>query len=934
MIGENPTEAQTRKRYIDRSLEKAGWILSDRTKVIEEFEIKGTGAGKYRIRQKERGLNPPGYSDYLLLDRAQKPLAIVEAKRTSRDPREGEQQAEDYADGIKEKFDIDPFIFMTNGYEIYFWNRQRWAPAMVHGFFTANELERLRHQNLFRQDLHTVTINPKIIDRDYQLEALKRVYKGLGKSRRKFLLVMATGTGKTRTAMALIDVLLRAGWAQKVLFLVDRDVLFKQAWHDGFKKYLPEESRGQIRYGIIDTGKRLFVATIQSMNECFHKVSPGFFDVVISDECHRSIYNKWRDVSSYFHAIKIGLTATPADYIDRDTFAFFNCIEKVPTFNYPYNTAVNEKYLIDFWPPYAAQTNFQIQGIKGDELPPEVQDQLRIEGHDPDTINFEGTDLEKKVTNIGTNESLVTEFMDVCIKDDTGTLPGKSIIFAVSHKHALRIRDIFDRLYPEYKGRLVAVIDSKMERPDKLIEKFKMESYPRVAISVDMLDTGVDVREIVNLVFAKPVFSKIKFWQMIGRGTRKLEPDEIKPWCTQKDRFLIIDHWNNFERFDMKPEGKAPPTQAAIPVKIFRIRLKKLKIFQTEKDTTNFNKTKDEIIEDISSLPENSVTVMENHRNIDKAVSDQVWQYFDDKSLHFLDQEIAPLMRFKTDVNINQAQFLLKAEQLSLAVLQENSKEIEHNKDAIIDSLKHLPMNLSSVQAKDVHIRTVLADGFWENLDYTKTEYIKENLTDIMKHKLPDANAILQLNLDDLIIKRAWIEFGPSGEGDYVVSYREKVEKRILELVNSDPVLNKIKNDITITELDLANLEATLNSPELYIQEENLRKAFDQPYGTFIQFVKSLLGKYKFPDPEELIKSSFQSYIVERNNLNPLSAEQIRFLRTIKNVFTRKKHIEYDDLFEPPFTQFGTDAATRLFTEEELIQVIGVFNSIPLRKSA
>jgi type I restriction enzyme R subunit len=931
MIGQDLTEAQTRKKYIDELLEKAGWPLHDHSKIIEEFEIAGTGRG---VRQKQLDLNPPGFSDYLLLDRYQKPLAVVEAKRTSRDPREGEQQAEDYADGIRKKFDIDPFIFMTNGYDIWFWNRQRYAPAMIHGFFTMEDLERQRHQNLFRKDLHTVAINPKIIDRDYQIEALKHIYDGLEKSKRKFLLVMATGTGKTRTAMALLDVLLRSGWAQKVLFLVDRDVLFQQAWHDGFKKYLPEESRAQIRGGTIETGKRLFVATIQSMNECFYKVSPGFFDVIISDECHRSIYNKWRDVLSYFYAIQIGLTATPADYIDRDTFTFFNCIDKVPTFNYPYDTAVNDGYLVDFGKAYAAQTNFQIQGIKGYELPPEVQEQLRIEGHDPDTINYEGTDLEKKVTNVGTNESLVREFMDFCRKDDTGTLPGKSIIFAVSHKHALRICDIFDRLYPEYKGRLVKVIDSKMERPDKSIEKFKMEGFPRVAISVDMLDTGVDVREVINLVFAKPVFSKIKFWQMIGRGTRKLDPDEIKPWCTHKDKFLIIDHWNNFERFDMKPEGELPSTEVAIPVKIFRIRLKKLEYFQSKKDQDNFDKTKAEIIADINALPENSVTVMENRRNIDKALSDQVWQYFDDKSLQFLDQEIAPLMRFKTDVNIHQMQFLLKAEQLSLTVLQKNSEEIARNKDTIVDSIKHLPMNLSAVQAKEVHIRTVLADGFWENLDYARTEYIKEHLTDIMRHKLPDENAILQLNLDDLIIKREWIEFGPQGEGDYVASYREKVEKKILELAGSHPVLNKIKDDIPITDLDLANLEATLNSPELYIQEENLRKAFNQPYGTFIQFIKSILGKYTFPDPEALINSAFQTYVVERNNQQPLSKEQILFLRTIKNVFAQKKHIEYEDLFEPPFTQFGTDAATRLFTEEELKKVIGVFNSIPLQKSS
>jgi type I restriction enzyme R subunit len=413
-----------------------------------------------------------------------------------------------------------------------------------------------------------------------------------------------------------------------------------------------------------------------------------------------------------------------------------------------------------------------------------------------------------------------------------------------------------------------------------------------------------------------------------------LDPDDMKIWCSQKDRFLIIDHWDNFERFDMKPEGEVPSTQIAIPVKIFRIRLRKLELFQENKDESNFITVKEEIMADIAALPKNSVTVMENRRNIDKALSEQIWQYFDNRSLQFLDQEIAPLMRFKMEVNLHQMRFLLASEQLALAVFQKNSQEITRNRDIIINSIKRLPMNLQAVQAKEKYIKTVLGYEFWQTVDYEKSEYIKKNLVDIMKHKLPDDHAILQLNLDDLITKREWIAFGPRGEGDYVETYRQKVEKHVRDIADWDPVLRKIKDDEPINELDLANLEALLNSPELYIQEENLRKAFKQPYGTFIQFIKSILGKYKFPDPEELINSAFQTYVIERNNQNPLSKEQILFLRTVKNVFTQKKYIEFEDLFEPPFTQFGADAATRLFTEQELQEIVDVFNSVPLRKQS
>ncbi|MBN1384755.1 MAG: DEAD/DEAH box helicase family protein [Elusimicrobia bacterium] len=930
MYHENPTETQTRIKIIDTSLGKAGWHINNRSEVLTEFEIPGTGSGR------SISSNPPeyekaGFSDYLLLDRAADPIAIIEAKRSSRDPIEGKQQAEDYAEGLTRQYGREPLIFLTNGYEIWFWNRQRYAPIMVHGFFARHDLERIRFQNEHKKDLDSIPIKSEIINRDYQFEAVKRIFNGLNANKRKFLLVMATGTGKTRTAMALLDVLLRAGWAQKVLFLVDREALAKQAY-DNFKEHLPNESRCWIKSGNMQDSKRLNVATVQTMMGCLDTVSPGFFDVVISDECHRSIYNKWKDVLSYFHAIQIGLTATPCDYLERDTFRFFNCDGKQPTFNYSYDQAVNDRHLVDFRPPYAAQTKFQITGIKGTELPPSIQKKIIEEGLTPDEIDFEGTDLEKKVTNLGTNESLVREFMDVSIKDDSGVLPAKSIIFAISHNHAKRLWEIFNRLYPEYKGQLVEIIDSKMERPLELINKFKNESFPRIAISVDMLDTGIDIREVCNLVFAKPVFSKIKFWQMIGRGTRTLEKEirKKKVWCMEKDRFLIIDHWNNFEYFGEKPEGQPPTQQDALPVKIFKIRLQKLKFFQNQ-DIKRYEIIKDEIICDIKSLPENSITIRENRKNIDIALSGQLWDDFDSESFVFLDKHIAPLMRCRSDINLFQSQFLYKTENLGFSFLMNKQEEIEMYKNSIIDDIKRLPRNLKAVKALSKHIDKVLSSVFWENLDYDKIEYIKKHLTEIMKYKLIETPDIVKLDLDDAVVERKWIEFGPNAEGDYVANYRKKIEERIIELAESHPTLKKIKQDIPISDKDLQDLENTLNSPELYITEDNLRKVFVRPYGTFVQFIKNILGLYKFPDPEELINESFNTYVVERNNRQELTTEQIRFLRTVKNVFAKKKHIEYDDLFEPPFTQFGIDAATRLFSKEELNDIITVFNTIPLQ---
>ena len=931
MLRDNPTEHQTRKSIIDGLLKDAGWNLANKDQIIEEFEIVG-GAAKPRVAQDPAAFNRSGFSDYLLFDRAGKPLAVIEAKRTSRDPIEGKQQAEDYADAIKTQFGIEPLIFMTSGYETWFWNRVSHAPSMVHGFFSQSDLERIRYQNDFHKDLNTFPINTSIIDRDYQVEALKRVFSGLHNGRRKFLLTMATGTGKTRTAMSLIDVLLKAGWAQKVLFLADREALAEQAYYDGYQKYLPNESRCFIKSGVIDTHSRLFVSTIQTMMECFDKVTPGFFDVIIADECHRSIYNKWRDVLSYFHSVQLGLTATPADFIERDTFRFFNCKDRVPDFNYDFETAVNEDYLTDFRPAYSAQTNFQITGIKGQELPPDIQKQIVEQGMSLDDIDFEGTDLERKVSNIGTNEALVKEFMEYCVKDDSGMVPGKSIIFAISHNHARHIWEIFNNLYPEYKGKLVEIIDSKMERPLQILGKFKNENYPRVAISVDMLDTGVDVREVVNLVFAKPVFSKIKFWQMIGRGTRKLEKDPAlrKPWCTQKDKFLIIDHWRNFEFFGEKPEGNPPALQEAISIRIFKIRLEKLRIFQQQKDTANFDKTKAEIIEEIKSLPQNSITVRENRKNIDTALSNNIWGDLDTKSFEFLDKVIAPLIRFKMDFNLYKELFVLKAERAALATLKNDKKEIIEVGALVIKDLKCLPRNLNAVKAKEKIIEAVIAPAFWQDLTYQKAEGMKDDLADILRHKLPEERAVIKLDLDDLVASRKWIEFGPLGQGDYIEEYRKKVEQKITNLAATHPVLSKIKMDIPITDKDLADLENTLNSPDLYITEDNLRKVYSQPYGSFTQFIKFVLGHYEFPTAEELINQSFNTYIVERNNKEPLTPDQLRFLRTIKNVFAKKKHIEYQDLFEPPFHQFGDSAALRFFHEPELREIVGILNAIKI----
>lgn len=919
-------EDQTRKEYIDKALAKAQWSKSGSYRYSEEFEMDRIWNFGVSEPSAAYGIEHE-YADYLLLGRNEEPLAIIEAKRTSKNARLGQKQADGYAENIKKKFGIDPFIFLTNGEDILFWDRQQYPPRLVYGFFERKDLERLFFQRQeAAKNLSGTKINPDIADRDYQAEAIRTILAGIQNGRRKFLLVMATGTGKTRTAMAVIDCLLRAKRINAVLFLTDRKILRDQAYgKKGFQGFFTE-SCGKITSGKFDGEKRLYAATIQTMMECYRDISPGFFDLVIADECHRSIYNKWKDVLSYFDSIQIGLTATPAQFIERDTFRYFEVdLENDPKenfFNYSYERAVEEKHLFPFV-PYHAKTSFQIKGLREDEIPPAVKKKLVEEGKTLDELNFEGTEFEKRFTNTGTHEAMVRELMEVCYKDDTGTLPGKTIIFAMTKNHAYRLLDAFDRLYPQYKGRLAEVIVSEDSRSENFLARFENESYPRVAISVDMLDTGVDIREVVNLVFAKPVFSKIKFWQMIGRGTRTLDKNNMKLWCPHKENFLIIDHWNNFEYFGEKPEGEIPPIEDALPSRVFKAKINRLRVYLLRSDQKEIELVSEELRSMISELPRDSISVKERKDILRRVESPQFWKNIDTDYLY---DNVAPLMRFLEDINYNEYSFILKCEQLELALLNHEDRRILELKDAIRKDLRLLPMTLQVVKRQEEAVFEVSSDKFWGGLSVDNIREAKKKLSSIMKYKRPDTQKIIEFDLDDQVIERKWIEFGPNGEGEYVHIYKEKVEKRVKELADKEQAIVKIRNDQPVNDQDLEALEDTLNSPELYITEDKLREAYNQPQGTLVQFIKSIFGKYKFKSQEDQIAESFDAFIIAHN----YNTDQTRFLRVIKSVFLAKvrKHelLEVDDFYEGPVEAFGVGAADRLFSEDDLKEVIEFLN--------
>src|SRR3989344_2219854 len=647
-------EAKTRQEIIDLRLAKSGWDVKNPAQVTSELDIwVGLPEGIEEPEHEHQGFQ---YADYVLLGEDGYPLAVVEAKKTSKDARIGQEQARQYAVNIQKNSGKDmPFVFYTNGNDIYFWDTEKFPPRKIHGFPTRKDLERLLFLRKNEKPISQELIDRDISNRPYQIEAIRSIFESLDKGKRKALLVMATGTGKTRTCVSMVDVLMRTNRVQRVLFLVDRIALRNQAL-DAFKEYLPNAPVWpKIGETEIATDRRVYAATYPTMLNIIENkdcpLSPHFFDMIVADESHRSIYNIYKNIFDYFDAIQLGLTATPKDAVEHNTFSLFNCEDGMPTFAYSYEEAINNKppYLCDY-EALKIRTKFQKEGIHKQNISLAEQQKLLADGKEPEEINYEGTDIEKKVTNKGTNALIVQEFMEECIKDESGTLPGKSVFFAMTMKHARRLQDVFDDLYPEHKGNLAKVIvsdDARVYGKGGLLDQFVNSDFPRIAISVDMLDTGIDVREIVNLVFAKPVFSYTKFWQMIGRGTRLLESNKIKSWCKVKDKFLIIDCWENFDYFEMNPTGKIDRQSTPIPVRLFEVKLEKLNIAETQNNSQLAKATIKKIQEDIAKLPQNNVVILDAKSKIEK-VNATFWQKLDEDRVLFLQKVIAPLMRTRT----------------------------------------------------------------------------------------------------------------------------------------------------------------------------------------------------------------------------------------------------------------------------------------------
>jgi len=621
-------EAATRKTIIDKAMEKAGWKVGKTKKhdAQEEFVIPLPNGKKQFV-------------DYTLMFKG-KVLAVVEAKRIDRGVEEAREQARQYADNVQayvQPNEPTPFIFYTNGHVLHFWDLEGGSPPrqIKSGKYpTPTDLEYMMWKRENQKSMASTDIDKTIAGRYYQIAAIRAVTERFEQAnQREALLVMATGTGKTRTATALVDVMKKSGWAKRILFLVDRIELRTQAL-GAFKEHLNEPSvypkPGDIGFPL---DRRIYVETYHTMLNVIQDegnyISPFYFDLIIMDEAHRSLFNTFGEIIDHFDAYKLGLTATPKHKVNRSSYKLFNCEKDCPTYEYTYPQGVSDGFLNDY-KVLDVHTGIQIDGLKGENLTEEERDDLLLEGIDPDDIDFEGKDNERKFSNKDTNRKILLELMDNGIKDESGTTVGKTIVFCTTQNHAKSMKELFDKMYPHYGGRLAEVITSSMERvygKGGLLDQFKTNDYPRIAFSVDMLDTGIDVRELVNLVFAKPVRSWIKFHQMIGRGTRILDDDisARKPWCKEKEEFLIIDCWKNFEYHKENPKASTNNNSMPLPVRLFNARVKRMEASIVANDNTTASKMRDQLKSQIKGLPKNSVRVKEKAGELHK-VNDKFWE--------------------------------------------------------------------------------------------------------------------------------------------------------------------------------------------------------------------------------------------------------------------------------------------------------------------
>jgi type I restriction enzyme, R subunit len=916
-------EKTTRQLLIDKKLLDAKWDVNDLSQVVQEYSFTASSGTQEPIVFYDKTM----ICDYILLGPLGYPIAVIEAKKSSKDAEVGKEQAKQYCYNIqKEKGGELPFCFYTNGHDIFFWDLDNYPPRKVIGFPRKDDFARMSYIRKARKSLSGELINTSIVGRGYQLSAIKSVLEAIEMKRTKMLLVMATGTGKTRTVIALVDALMRGGWMEKALFLVDRIALRDQAL-DAFKEFLPNEPRWpQGEESELALDRRIYVSTYPTMLNIIReqKLSPHFFDVIVIDESHRSIYNTYQEILNYFNAITIGLTATPTDIIDHNTFQIFECQDGLPTFAYTFAEALNHipPYLCDFQ-ILKIKTLFQEQGINKRTLTLQDQKKLMLEGKEVADINIAGQELERTVMNKGTNALIVRSFMEDCIKDDNGVLPGKTIFFCMNISHARRMEKIFEDLYPEYNGNLARVLvseDPGVYGKGGLLDQFTNQDMPRIAISVDMLDTGIDVRELVNLVFAKPVFSYTKFWQMIGRGTRRLDPDKLKAWCKEKNVFLIMDCWDNFDFFKLNPQGVSLPPQIPLPIRLVGMRIHKIRIARGLNEINIAIHEEEKLRSLIAQLPKNSISILEAQEYLEEINPIEFWNGMNEERLSYIEQYIKPLFKTLVGVDFLAMRFEKDILEVSIAKLNGDKSKFDTLKEGIIAEISELPLSINTVAKEKDLILKAMTQNYWATINESGFDELIDRLAPLMKYiNRGGGSNPVNVNYQDAIHSKEWIEFGPSHEGMTILKYKEMVEERIQSLVNENILLQKIQKGEALSELEINDLSDFLMNERPNITLENLQRIYENRKAKLQDFIKHILGLEVLQSYAETVTAAIDQYIREHTYLN---SQQIEFMQILKSFLIEKGHIERRDFISSPFIKVNHEGIRGIFSSAEIEEII------------
>lgn len=905
------SEAKTRALMINAMLLQAGWDVGNTEQVGLEVQVDfpNNPSGK-------------GYVDYVLWGSNGQPLAVVEAKKSGNTSLQaGREQARLYADSLERMGYQRPVIFYSNGYETFIWDDKQYnSYRPVYGFYSKDSLEYLIYQRSYRvASLEQHNPELSIADRPYQIEAIKTVAAHFQKQRRKALIIQATGTGKTRVAIALAELLLRTGWAKRVLFLCDRKELRVQA-DDAFKQNLPSEPRCVIGdTNQVDQSARIYIATYPGMMNRFTQLDVGFFDLIVADESHRSIYNKYRDLFDYFDALQVGLTATPVKFISRNTFDMFDCETTDPTFEFGLDAAINNEppYLVPFRVKDLT-TDFLRDGIHYNDLSDEQKRQLEedLGEEEAQRTTIAGKYIGRKIFSEDTDRIILENLINNGIRDETGSLVGKTIIFAQRQDHAEHLEKVFCKLYPQYGSKVCKVIHNKVPHVESLIKEFKQPDNDfRIAISVDMLDTGIDVPEVVNLVFAKPVKSWVKFWQMIGRGTR-LRPNLFGPG-KDKTEFLIFDHYGNFDYFEQAYQEPEDTGGKSLLQTTFEARLALAQAALKRNHAAAFDTAIELLRADINDLPDTSVAVRRELRAVHQLQQTDQLRTLDARTQHLLAETIAPLMsaRVLRDKHATALDKLMSEIQTCLV---EQASCFDDGKNTLLAELDKLAVNIQAVRQKDAVIAEVRSADFWQSPSIERLEHARRELRGIMKYRAPGQGTLYgtpgtRTADGGISVQERKVTIAGANEA---LIYRRRLKDILDDMLQANPILQKIHRGEPIAEPELKTLTSTILTSHPGVSLDVLNEFYGRTADELHLTVREIIGL----DPQA-IEEHFKAFLHSHPNL---TAQQVRFMNLLKTYIAQHGSIVVDKLYEPPFDSISHEGIDGVFSPDDVGELVAV----------